>query len=163
MRNKMTTKQENAQNFAIQRLYIKDLSFESPNAPYIFKEEWQPEINMDLHTSHEKLADNVYQVVVHITATAKKESKTVFLIEVQQAGIFTLEGFSGEQLDQVLGAFCPSVLFPYAREVISEASVKGGFPPLYMAPVNFDAYYTEKKQQAAKQNGAIESKEAANA
>ena len=155
----MATEQENAQNFAIQRVYVKDLSFESPNAPHVFKEEWNPEVDMDLDTTEEKLADNVYHVVVHITATAKKDGKTVFLIEVQQAGIFTLEGFAGEQLEQVLGAFCPSVLFPYAREVISEASVRGGFPPLYIAPVNFDAYYMEKKQRATEQQSAVASNE----
>tara|TARA_R110000868_G_scaffold380784_1_gene646978 strand:+ start:158067 stop:158519 length:453 start_codon:yes stop_codon:yes gene_type:complete len=142
-------KQEAKPQFAIQRLYVKDLSFEAPNTPNVFKEEWKPEINLDLNTKHEKLEDNTYEVVLKTTVTAKKGEKTLFVAEVHQAGIFTAGNFEEGNLGEVLGAFCPNVLFPYAREVLSDVVNRGGFPPLYLAPINFDAIYAESKKQAA--------------
>ena len=143
------------QEFVIQRLYIKDLSFESPHAPQVFREEWKPEVNMDLATSFEKLEDDTYNVLLTITATVKKGEKSLFLIEVQQAGIFTVKGFAGEQLDHLLGSFCPGVLFPYLRETVTDAAVRGGFPPLYLAPVNFDAFYAERKTKEQGKTEAV--------
>ena len=157
------SQQENQQEFVIQRIYVKDLSFESPVAPQVFREEWNPEVTMDISSTHEQLADDVYNVVVTVTANVKKADKSIFLVETQQAGIFTIKGFEGEQLDHLLGSFCLSVLFPYAREVISDLSVRGGFPPLYLAPINFDAYYAEKKrQETAAKSSVVNIKDAAN-
>ena len=136
------------QTFDIQRIYIKDTSFESPNAPAIFRDnQWQPEVNIDLQTKTNALEDNTHEVTLTVTVTAKKEDKTIFLIEVQQSGVFTLDGFDKEQLGHMLGSFCPNILFPYAREVVSDLSVRGGFPPLYLTPVNFDALYAQHLQQ----------------
>lgn len=137
--------------FAIQRFYIKDVSFESPNTPEVFKSDWQPEIDLDLNIKHEDLKDSNYEIVLKVIVTAKLKNKIAFLVEVNQAGIFTLKSFPKEQLQAMLGAFCPTILFPYVREAISDLVVRGGFPPLYLAPVNFDALYQE--QLAEEQQG----------
>lgn len=144
-KQKKEQEQQPQQEFVIQRLYVKDISFESPHAPQVFREEWQPEVNMDLRTGFEKLEEDTFNVLLTVTATAKKNDKVLFLAEVQQAGIFSIKGFNDEQLDHLLGSFCPGVLFPYVREAVTDASVRGGFPPLYLAPVNFDAFYAERK------------------
>ena len=136
-----------AQTFDIQRVYIKDTSFESPNAPVIFRDEWQPEVNIDLQTKSQPLEGDAHEVVLTVTVTAKKKDKTIFLVEVQQAGIFTITGFDKDNLGHMLGSFCPNILFPYAREVVSDISVRGGFPPLYLTPVNFDALYAQHLEQ----------------
>lgn len=137
-----------AGNFGIQRIYLKDTSFESPNAPQVFQGQWKPQINMDLNTKSNKLADDVYEVVLTLTVTAKNEDKTAFLAEVHQAGIFKIEGLEGAALHQAVGAFCPNLLFPYAREAIDSLVLKGSFPALMLAPVNFDAIYAQSVQQA---------------
>jgi preprotein translocase subunit SecB len=134
---------EQKTEFAIQRIYTKDLSFEAPNTPQIFQTEWAPQVDINLKSDTQKLTADVGEVVLKITVTVKLKDKTAFLIEVHQAGIFTLKGFSEEQLHPLLGSFCLSIIFPYAREVISETIIRGGFPPLYLAPINFDAYYQE--------------------
>lgn len=144
------TEQQKGQ-FAIQRVYIKDVSFESPNAPEVFRGQWKPQINMDLNTRSNKLADDVYEVVLTLTVTAKNEDKTAFLAEVQQAGIFKIEGLEGGALHQTIGAYCPNLLFPYAREAIDSLVVKGSFPALMLAPVNFEAIYAQSVQQAKAQ------------
>ncbi|HLD16452.1 MAG TPA: protein-export chaperone SecB [Coxiellaceae bacterium] len=133
--------------FAIQRLYVKDISLETPNSPKIFLEPWKPEINLDLDTKAHPLDDDHREVVLTVTATVKIADKVAFLVEVKQAGIFTLKHFSDEQLDAMLASFCPNVLYPYAREAISDLVIRGGFPPLYLAPVNFDALYQQHKQK----------------
>jgi len=141
---------EENQQFAIQKIYLKDVSFESPNAPQAFTDtEWQPNINVQINSGHSKIADNTYEVAVKVTVTATHNEKTAFLVEVEQAGIFTISGFSDENLGGMLGAYCPETLFPYAREAVSELISKGGFPPLLLAPVNFNALYTQKLQQQA--------------
>lgn len=148
------TEKENpssAPEFAIQRIYIKDLSLESPNSPAVFRSEWKPEINMELHSNGKLLEENIYEVILKVVITVKNEEKTAFMVELHQAGIFTLRGFNKEQIDQALGSFCPNILFPYAREVVSEASIRCGFPPLYLAPINFDALYAEQQKQRAAQ------------
>ncbi len=140
--------------FAIQRLYLKDVSFESPNAPNIFQKQWQPQVNLDLNTSNEKLSDNQYEVVLSMTVTAKVDEQVAFIIEVQQAGVFFLQGLTEEQLGHTLGAYCPNLLFPYAREAIDTLAVKGSYPALMLQPVNFDALYAqalESQQQEAQQ------------
>lgn len=146
---------ENAQpqrHFAIQRLFVKDASFESPSVPAVFQEAWKPEIDIQLGTQNRRLAEGVHEVILSVTATAKLGDKTAFLVEVQQGGIFALSGFPEEEAAQVLGAYCPNTLFPFAREAIADLTGKGGFPPLLLGPVNFEALYAqhlEEKSRAA--------------
>src|SRR3990167_247491 len=135
--------------FGIQRIYVKGLSFEAPNTPAIFLENWEPEMTLDLGTKTESLGDNVHKVLLTVTVTVKVRDKTAFLVEVQQAGIFMLKGFPEEQLQPMLGSFCPNILYPYAREVVTDAVVRGGFPQLYLTPVNFDALYEQHRANAS--------------
>jgi preprotein translocase subunit SecB len=132
------------QRLELQKVYLKDVSLETPNSPQIFTEQWQPQFNLQIHTTANPLSDNVYEVVLTLTVTAKQSDKTGYLIEIQQAGVFTLKGFSQQQLGPMLGAFCPNTLFPYAREAIDSLLVKGGFPPLHLSPINFDAIYRQQ-------------------
>ncbi|MCG6939059.1 MAG: protein-export chaperone SecB [Gammaproteobacteria bacterium] len=145
---------EENQQFAIQKTYLKDVSFESPNSPQSFTGEgWRPEINVQLNSSNHSIAQDTYEVVLDITVTAKHKEKTAFLVELKQAGIFTIAGFAEENLRGMLGAYCPETLFPFAREAISELIAKGGFPQLLLQPVNFNAIYTQQlEQQAAAQS-----------
>lgn len=133
--------------FNIQRVYTKDISYESPNSPKIFREEWKPEVNVDLQTKTEKIEDDLFDVALHLTVTVKMGEKTAFLVEVNQAGIFMAKGFSNEQMGHVLGSVCPNILYPYAREAISDIVTRGGFPQLLLAPVNFDALYAQHLEQ----------------
>ena len=140
------------QQFAMQRIYTKDISFESPATPDVFRKQWQPAVNVDLNTKSDKVDDNGnFEVVLSVTITAKIEEETAFLVEVQQAGIFMIAGIEGEDLRRVLGTAAPNILFPYARETIDTLCVKGGFPPVMLAPVNFDALYQQAMAQAAAQ------------
>lgn len=139
-----TTEKTAAPEFTIQRIYIKDLSFEAPQTPAIFTEDWQPEVTLELSTHSEPLQDDVYETLLKLTVTAKKGDTVGFLVEIKQAGVFTLKGFSNEQRSQMLGSFCPNLLYPYAREAISNLVTRGGFPPLYLAPVNFDGLYAQQ-------------------
>ncbi|TXR54142.1 protein-export chaperone SecB [Reinekea thalattae] len=141
------TEQQQPQ-FGIQRVYIKDLSFECPNSPAIFRKEWKPQIKLDLNTQSQKLDEDIYEVVLTLTVSAKLEDDTAFLCEVQQAGIFSIAGFPEETRAQMIGAYCPNILFPYAREAIDTAVVKGSFPALMLAPVNFEALYAQNKAAA---------------
>lgn len=143
------------QQFAMQRIYTKDISFESPATPGIFRKQWQPAVNVDLNTKSDKIDDNGnFEVVLSVTITAKIDEDTAFLVEVQQAGIFLVQGIEGENLRQVLGTVAPNILFPYARETIDNLCVKGGFPPIMLAPVNFEALYQQARAQQAQQEGA---------
>lgn len=135
--------------FGIQRLFTRNTSFESPNAPQIFREQWKPQIKVDLNTKSTKLADDAYEVVIRVTVTAKLEEKTAFLAEVEQGCVASIAGFDDKQLDQMLGAYVPSLLFPYARETVDNMVVKGSFPPVMLAPVNFDALHKQQKEKQA--------------
>lgn len=137
--------------FNIQRIYVKDASFEAPHAPEIFKQEWKPEVNVDLQTKTNRLEESIFEVVLHLTVTVKMDTKVAFLVEVHQAGIFTLKGFPQEQLGHVLGSMCPNILYPYVRETISDLVIRGGFPQLLLAPVNFDALYLQHLEQQNQQ------------
>ncbi|ANF56633.1 protein-export chaperone SecB [Halotalea alkalilenta] len=145
--------QQNAQSndvqFALQRIYIKDISFEAPNSPSLFQQPFKPKVKLDVDNGFTKVADNVYEVVVHVTAQVfnGEEQATAFLAEVQQAGLFTISGLPETQLDHTLNAFCPNILFPYARECIDNLVNRGSFPTLMLAPVNFDALYAQKQQK----------------
>lgn len=140
-------KKSSAPEFAIQRLYVKDLSFEAPNSPAVFLDEWKPELNMDLSTKAEPLGEGAHNVVLTVTVTVKIKEKVAFLIEVQQGGIFTMTDFPEDQLRPMLGSFCPNILYPYAREAVTDAAIRGGFPQLYLAPVNFDALYQQHEEE----------------
>jgi len=132
------------QHFSVQKLYIKDMSFESPSAPAIFNEQGQPELKMNLTQRVSTLGEEIYEVVLSVTVTCKLGEKTAYLAEVQQAGVFGIRGFEQEQLQATLGAYCPTILFPYARQQISELVNHGGFQPLLLQPVNFDQLYAEQ-------------------
>lgn len=147
--NEQNTANQEAQGpqFSVQRVYIKDASFESPNAPGIFTSPWQPEVGVELNTATQQLSDTAYEVVLTITVTVKNAEQTAFLVEMQQAGIFAITGLEEHELNHTLGAFCPSILFPYAREAIDSMVVKASFPALMLAPVNFDALFAQQVAQ----------------
>jgi preprotein translocase subunit SecB len=134
--------------FAIQKIYTKDISFETPNAPKVFTLKWEPSLDLNLGTHVESLENSMYEVVLTITVTVKIADSAAYLVEVKQAGIFSISGFSEQEMGPMLGSFCPNVLFPYAREVVSDLVNKGGFPQLILAPVNFDALYMQHLQQS---------------
>lgn len=137
----------NQSRFQIQKIYARDVSVETPNSPQIFQSEWKPDVNVQLSNTAKKIGDNVHEVMTTVTVTAKLDDKTAYLVEVQQAGIFTIEGFSDKDLGHMVGSYCPNILFPYAREAISDLVTKAGFPQLLLAPVNFDAIYAQHQQQ----------------
>lgn len=143
----MSEQSNSEMQFQIQRIYTKDISFEAPNAPQVFQKEWEPDVKLDLDTASTQLADEVYEVVLRVTVTATVETETAFLCEVQQGGIFTVSGIDGNQLAHCLGAYCPNILFPYARECITSLVSRGTFPQLNLAPVNFDALFMNYLQQ----------------
>ncbi len=140
--------------FTIQRIYLKDLSFETPNTPQIFNGQGEAAINVDLNSSASRLAESVYEVVLSLTVTNKLADKVAYLVEVKQAGIFSLSGFTEHDLNGMLHSYCPNILFPYVREVITDVVGKGSFPQLILAPINFDAVYAQhlQQQQAAGQD-----------
>ncbi|MFW0072997.1 MAG: protein-export chaperone SecB [Coxiella-like endosymbiont] len=140
----------NEPEFAIQRLYVKDLSFEVPHSPLVFLEEWQPEVNMDLTTKANDLGGDNHEIVLTVTVNVTMKDKTIFLAEVHQGGMFTIKNFPKTQMRPMLGSFCPNILYPYAREAITDVVMRGGFPQLYLAPVNFD---TLLEQQNHSQDG----------
>lgn len=139
--------------FHIEKIYVKDLSVEVPNAPAIFLEREAPEIAVDLTTQSNMVAQDVYENTIKVTITAKLGEKTVFLIECAQAGLFRIAGLPQEQLSMALGIGCPNIIFPYARETISDVVLRAGFPPLQLAPFNFESEYL-RQQQAAAQGSA---------
>ena len=142
-------------SFNIEKIYVKDLSVEVPNAPQIFLERDAPGIELQLQTSGGLISDNAYEVLLTVTVTAKAGDKTFFLVEAGQAGIFRLENIPAQDVDPILAIACPNILFPYARETISDAVNRAGFPPVLLSPVNFEALYQQRAQQAAAgQDGA---------
>lgn len=146
-----------AREFALQRIYVKDVSFETPNSPAIFTAEWKPESNLNLNSGVNKLADDTYEVILTVTVTTKVGDQTAFLVEVQQAGIFHVKGFPDNEMGHMMGAYCPNILFPYAREVVSDLVNKGSFPQLLLTPVNFDALYAQHMQEQQARQSAEES------
>lgn len=146
------------QHFLIERIYLKDLSFEAPHTPQLFQKEWQPQLQMDIQSHSQLLENDVYEVVLVLTVSVGTQEQTGFLVEVKQAGIFSVKGFPAEQLQHLLGSYCPNVLYPYAREVVSDVVTKGTFPQLILSPVNFDALYAQhlEKQEGIQNNAGIE-------
>lgn len=142
-----TTDNDKNGQFIIQRIYVKNISFETTQTPSVFQQKWEPELAVNVQTQHKPLEKDIYEVSLTVTATVKNQNNTAFLAEVEQAGIFTIEGAVGEQLDHVLGSFCPSLLFPYAREAITSEVTRGSFPQLVLAPINFDALYLQRLEE----------------
>ena len=155
-RKEAATPSEGEQQFQLQKIYLKDTSFETPNSPGIFTDNWDPDVNVELQTGGKPLTDDVHEVVLTVTVTTKVGDKTAYLVEVHQAGVFTMTGFNENERAHMLGSFCPNILFPYAREAISDFIGKGGFPQLILAPVNFDALYSQHVQQQQEKNTAAE-------
>ncbi|MGZ4976960.1 MAG: protein-export chaperone SecB [Methylobacter sp.] len=146
--------QATEKQFSIQKIYIKDMSFETPNSPKVFTEKWEPSVEFNLGTNVLPLENSMYEVALIVTITVKNGDTTAYLVEVNQAGIFALGGFSDTEMGPMLASFCPNILFPYAREVISDLVTKGGFPQMLLAPVNFDALYAQHLQQAQQAPGS---------
>ena len=142
----------------IGKIYVKDFSFESPQAPQVFsKSDWNPQMDLNFRSNYAALDNDHHEVVLTITIEAKAEDKTLFLMELQQAGIFEIAGYEGEELGAIIGSYCPNILFPYARESIASLIQKGGFPEFTLQPINFDALYAQNRQkQAAAQAAAAE-------
>lgn len=133
--------------FSLQRIYVKDLSYETPNAPTVFADEWKPSFNLNLNSETKAVQQDLYEVVLTVTVTCKLGEKTAYLIEIQQAGLFFMRGFPQEEMGAMVGAYCPNILFPYAREVVSDLVSKGSFPQLLLTPVNFDMLYAQHQAQ----------------
>lgn len=141
---------ENEKRISVAKIYVKDFSFESPMTPAVFKaEKWSPQTNLNLRSGHTEIGDGVHEVVLTITVDAKDDDKTIFLVELQQAGLFELTGYDEQEKSAVTGSYCPSILFPYAREAIASVIQRGGFPEFVLQPINFDALYMQSQQQAA--------------
>jgi preprotein translocase subunit SecB len=143
--------------FSIQKLYVKDVSFESPSTPEVFSfKNWEPKIELNLNNTNKKISEGIFEVVLSVTATVKHDEKTAFLVEIHQGGIFQIMGFNEQDTKYILGSQCMNILFPYAREVVSDLTTRGGFPPLLLNPVNFDAVYAQAVQQQSKESGEKE-------
>ena len=146
-----TQAQPQGASFTVEKLYVKDLSFEAPNAPQVFNEQGQPDLQMKLSQKVTRLAEAAFEVSLGITVTCTLNGKTAYLAEVEQAGVFGLAGFDAATLDAMLGTHCPGVLYPYARQLISDLIQSGGFPPFFLQPINFDALYAEGLRQRSSQ------------
>ena len=140
-----------AATFSLEKIYVKDVSFEAPNAPQVFNEQGQPDLQMNLNQRVQRLSDNVFEVVLGITLTCNLAGKTAYLAEVQQAGVFQIAGFEDAGTDAMLGTQCPNVLYPYAAATVSHLIQAGGFPPFFLQPINFDGLYAETLRQRAAQ------------
>lgn len=145
----MTEAESQQPVFQIEKIYVKDLSLELPNAPQVFMQPAQPQLEVQIHNEAKQVAEGLYEAVVTVTVTARAEDKTLFLAEAAQAGLFTLRGVPAADLDPLLGIACPNVLYPYAREAISDLVTRAGFPPVVLAPVAFEALYAQRQQAAA--------------
>lgn len=144
---------DSGRRFQIQKLYLKDVSFESPAAPGIFGSgsDWQPQIGFQLNTEHNQVGDTLHEIVLGVTVTAQHGERTAFLVELKQAGLFDIAGFEGEEFEHMLGSYCPGILYPYARSAVGDLVQKGGLPQLVLQPINFDVVYAQ--QRARQQTG----------
>ena len=143
-------------SFNIEKLYVKDLSLELPNAPQVFMEAESPQLDVQIHNESDHVSDSYYEVVVTVTVTAKAGEKTLFLAEVAQAGLFSIVNVPAEELEPLLGIGCPTILYPYVREAISDLVTRGGFPPVLLAPVSFEALYVQRQQEGKDKQSRIE-------
>ena len=142
---------QNAQELLLQNIYVKDSSFEAPSGPNIQVAEWSPQFNLNMNTAGTTIAENLHEVLLSITVEAKLGDKVAYLVEVKQGGLFMIRGYTEEDTRRGVGAFCPGVLFPYARQAISDLILRGGFPPFLLPPVNFDGLFQQSLEQAARQ------------
>ena len=139
---------DNSGRLSPQKIYIKDLSFETPNSPSIFTEKWEPKVNMNLHSHTQSIGDKIYEVILTITIKVSVKDKVAYLVETHQAGIFHIDGFSADVIERVVATVCPNILFPFAREHIADLVARGGFPQFLLAPINFDALYQQQQKKA---------------
>ncbi|MAV07603.1 MAG: protein-export chaperone SecB [Gammaproteobacteria bacterium] len=153
MAKKKTEKKQDAEQpqFSIQRVYLKDLSFETPQGPSAFKKKWQPKVSQDLNTKTDQVEEGLYEVALRVTITVADGEDTIYIVEAEQAGLFNVSGFAEEQLPQILNTTCPGILFPYLRETLDNVVTKGSFPALLLPPINFDALFANALQQAAEE------------
>lgn len=153
----------NGPTFAVEKIYVKDVSFEAPGAPQVFTEQGQPNLEMNLNQRVQRVADNLFEVELGVTLSCKLAEKTIYLVEVRQAGLFGLGGFDDQTLDAMLGVHCPNILYPYARQAVSDLITAGGFPPFLLQPINFEALYAEGIRQRAAQQDLAGTEAAGNA
>lgn len=142
--NGAAAQEEQGAQFSLQRIYVRDVSFEAPKSPEIFRQEWNPSVALDLNTKQKSLEGDFHEVVLTLSVTVKTGEEVAFIAEVQQAGIFLIKGLEAQAMSHTLGAFCPNILFPYAREALDSLVTRGSFPALMLAPVNFDALYAQE-------------------
>lgn len=145
----VASEEETAPQFSLQRIYVRDLSFEAPKSPAIFRQAWEPSVGLDLNTRQKALEGDFHEVVLTLSVTVKngENEEVAFIAEVQQAGIFLIKNLDAASMSHTLGAFCPNILFPYAREALDSLVTRGSFPVLMLAPVNFDALYAQELQR----------------
>ena len=146
--------EDTAPQFSLQRIYVRDLSFEAPKSPAIFRQQWEPSVALDLNTRQKPLEGDFFEVVLTLSVTVKNAEEVAFIAEVQQAGIFLIKNLDQASMSHTLGAFCPNLLFPYARETLDSLVVRGSFPALMLAPVNFDALYAQELQRMQEEGSA---------
>lgn len=153
----------NGPAFTIEKIYVKDVSFESPNSPNIFNENVQPDLQLNLNQKVQRLSDTAFEVVLGVTLTCKAGEKTAYVAEVEQAGVFGLIGLDPQAIDVLLGTQCPNILFPYVRSMVSDLIQAGGFPPFYLQPINFEGLYAEtlRQRQAQGENASLADSEPA--
>jgi len=154
-------KTEEARRISISKIYVRDFSFESPKVPDVFRSnEWQPQTDLNLRSNHTAIEgeDGLHEVVLTITVDAKDGDTTLFLVEIQQAGLFLIDGYEEEEFSAIVGSFCPNILFPYAREAVASVVQKGGFPEFVLQPINFDSLYMQSRQQLAAKEAEGEDK-----
>ena len=153
--NTAASEEDTAPQFSLQRIYVRDLSFEAPKSPAIFRQQWEPSVGLDLNTRQKALEGDFHEVVLTLSVTVKngENGEVAFIAEVQQAGIFLIKNLDDASMSHTLGAFCPNILFPYARETLDSLVTRGSFPALMLAPVNFDALYAQEVQRM-QQEGA---------
>ena len=149
--------------FTVEKIYVKDGSFEVPNAPAVFAETAQPQLQLNLSQNVQRVGENAFEVVLGVTLTCTANDKSMYLAEVKQAGVFGLIGFDPQTLDAMLGTHCPNVLYPYARQLISDLIQAGGFPPFFLQPINFDALYAEGMRQRSQGDNLADAETAGNA
>ena len=155
--------ENNGPTFAVEKIYVQDVSFEAPGAPQVFTEQGQPNLEMNLNQRVQRVADNLFEVELGVTLSCKLAEKTIYLVEVRQAGLFGLGGFDDQTLDAMLGVHCPNILYPYARQSVSDLITAGGFPPFLLQPINFEALYAEGLRQRAAQQDLAGTETAGNA
>ena len=148
------SEQDQQPAFGIEKIYVKDLSLEIPNAPQIFIQREAPQVSIELGNTTSMIEEGVFEVVITVTVTSKIEDKTVFLVEVAQAGIFQIRNVPAENIEMIAAVTCPNILFPYARQTVSDIVTRAGFPPVLLNPINFEALYAQQKQQQTQQNGS---------